>query len=335
MSVSFDCDKVLTSKASRVFNALSLADVGFVYFVAGIVGLVLNAFFGLPDNTLLILFYFSVCGVPFILFSIFYQWIKVKKWCPLCLSVVGVILLEICLFMFYPNKFLESNFVKPLLLLLFSCLTSVLILYFFKRLLQEQVEAFENRIETLKIKRNPIILTTLFNRGQQVIIPKKHQISIGNKQSHTVITTVLNPKCQPCAKMVENIITLLEEHPQEILWQIRFDGIEWKEYHPVNQIQLHLIQLCNNEKEDSVKLQIIKDWYRSQSVYWFAKKYPINEFMSETITDFAEQNADNKQLNVKKVPTIWINNREFPKEYSVKDIPFLLADLNLLLKLTK
>ena len=127
---------------------------------------------------------------------------------------------------------------------------------------------------------------------------------------------------------------LLEKYPQKFFWQIRFDGIETNEYHPINQMQLHLIQLCNN-KTDDMKLQIITDWYRKQSMQWFSKKYPVKEITKETLLNFAEQNAANKELNIQKIPTMWMNNREFPEEYSVTDIPFLLTNVNLILQLTK
>ena len=331
---SFDCDKVLASKASRIFNAVSVADSGFIYFVTGLSVLVMSIFSGERDTVLLILFYLSVCATPFILFSILYQKIVVKKWCPLCLSVAGIIFLENSWFLFYPSKASVFNYVQPFILLLFSFIISILILCFFKRFLQQQIESLTDKTESLRIKRNPLILASVFNRQQQTVIPQKHQIIIGNQQSPVVITTLLNPMCRPCAKKVKNIITLLEKYPQKLLWQIRFDGIETNEYHPINQMQLHLIQLCNNKK-DNVKLQIMTDWYRKQSMQWFSKKYPVKEITKETLLNFAEQNAANKELNIQKIPTIWMNNREFPEEYSVTDIPFLLTNVNLILQLTK
>lgn len=331
---SFDCDKVLASKASRMFNAISLADSGFVYFVTGLFTLVLSVFSGGQNIVLSILFYLSACTTPFILFSVLYQKMVVKKWCPFCLSVVGVISLEICLFLFYPNKFLVFGYVQPFILLLFSFIFSVLILCSLKEFLQQQMELLENRAGSLKIKRNPLVLATVFGRQQQAVIPRNHQIVIGNQQSPMIITTLLNPMCEPCAKKVKSIIMLLEKYPQKFFWQIRFDGIETNEYHPINQMQLHLMQLCNN-KIDDVKLQIITDWYRKQSAQWFMKKYPVKEITKEIISDFAKQSAENRQLNIKRIPTIWINNREFPEEYSVTDIPFLLIDMNFLLQLTK
>jgi len=39
-------------------------------------------------------------------------------------------------------------------------------------------------------------------------------------------------------------------------------------------------------------------------------------------------------LKAEKVPSVWINNRIFPKEYSLGDIPFLLTELDVLLKST-
>ncbi|MDO5665023.1 MAG: vitamin K epoxide reductase family protein [Bacteroidia bacterium] len=335
VKASFDCNKVLASKASKIFNRVSLADSGFVYFATGVTTIVLGVFSGLQNSTLLMLLYASVCGIPLVVFSVLYQKIVVKKWCIFCLSVAGIIFLEVFLFLFIPKGALAFDYIRTFLLLFFSLIVGLLTLYFFKRLLQKQTEAFANRVENLRIKRNPFILATIFNKQQQAIIPENNQIYIGNKQAPIVITTLLNPMCRPCSNIVKNMLILLEKCPQKLLWKIRFDGVESKEYQPINRIQLHLMQLCNNENNDSVKLQIIKDWYRKQSIGWFINKYPIKEILEETVLSFAMQNTENKQLDVKKIPTLWINNKEFPQEYSVEDIPFLLTDINFILQLVK
>lgn len=330
----FDCDKVLASKASRIFKVASLADCGFIYFTTGLFTLVLSNFLIKQNSILLILFYLSIFSTPIILLLVLYQKFVVKKWCPLCLSVAGIIFIEFSISLFYPAKFHAFDYIQPIILLLFSFIVSILILYVLKNYLQLQKELLINKTECLRLKRNPLIVATAFGQQKRTIIPRNNQIVIGYEHSFITITTLLSPFCLYCTKKVENIVILLERYPQKLLWQIRFDGIEANEYHPMNQIQLHLMQLCNN-KTDDVKLQIISDWYRKQSVQWLIDKYPIKEITTSTISDFAEHTIVNRQFKIKKVPTVWVNNRELPEEYSVEDIPFLLTDINLLRKVSE
>lgn len=335
MKVSFDCEKVLSSKMSRLFNTIHLSDSGFFYFLTGFLMLVLSIFSGVENSILFLLFYLSVCATPLILFSILYQKMIVKKWCPICLSVAGIIFLEICLFLFYPDNISSFNSIQPFFICFFAFFASLLILNFSHRFLQAQKKAIANKVESLKIKRNPLVLTTIFNQQKSTLIPQNQHITVGNQDAPIIITTLLNPICQPCAKMAKSILTLLEKQSTVFLWQIRFDGIETKQYHPINHMQLHLMQLCNNETEDDKKLQVIKDWYRMQSIKKFVKKYPFKGISEETIRSFAEQNSQNKLLNVQKVPTLWMNNKQLPEDYSVTDLPFLSTNQNLLLQLTK
>lgn len=68
------------------------------------------------------------------------------------------------------------------------------------------------------------------------------------------------------------------------------------------------------------------DWFEQQSFHRFLTLHPIRDISTETISTFREQQGENKQLNVKKVPAIWINGRELPLEYAITDIPLLCTD---------
>lgn len=333
---SFDCNKVLNSNASRIFNKVSLTDVGFVYFAAGLFAIMLGVFSGMHSSILLGLFYVSVIGTPFVLYSVLYQKYVVKKWCPLCLGVMGLILLEIFLFLLYPNKsFIKETFSFNLIIIMLSFICGIIFLYFYRNLINAQVDSFTNKLQSLRLKRNPLVLMSVFNSQRKTEIPKQHIISIGNQLSPFVITTLLSPVCNPCKRMTSEIINIIEKHPDSFLWQIRFDGIEKKEYDQINLIQLYLFQLCNNEKDNNVKLQIIRDWFSKQSFPWFSAKYPIEKIDPETITGFAEQVNENTKLDVNRLPALWINKRLMPQEYTITDISFIFTDADLLLQLTK
>ncbi|MFW6369966.1 MAG: hypothetical protein ACOC10_02035 [Bacteroidota bacterium] len=261
---------------------------------------------------------------------------KLKKWCPLCLGVVGLVVLENLVFLLFPEKVIQnSTFGIAGIPLLTSLIFSILIVHFFNKLIITQEDALINKLWNLQLKRNPAVLFSLFNRQKKSEIPQKHSIVIGNQESPVVITALLSPMCKPCKRMTNEILQLTEKHPESFLWQIRFDGIAKEVYDPLNRIQLHIKQLCDNEKDNGAKIKIIKDWYSRQSFQWFASRYPIDIIAPETIVGFAEHINENAKLNVNRVPVLWINNRMLPQEYSVTDIPFLCTDVNLLFQLTK
>lgn len=332
----FDCNKVLDSNASKLFNKFPLSDIGLVYFSTGFFAILISVLSGIHNEILLFLFNIAVGVIPFVLFSILYQKFIVKKWCPLCLSVMGLVVLENLLFLLYPGKTITITYSLFLgYLFLTSMLLSIPMVLSYKNLINAQGDAFRQKLQNLQLKRNPAVIVSLFNNQKKTEIPQTHSIVIGNQESPLVITTLLSPLCKPCKRIVLEILKLIKNYPESFLWQIRFDGIEKEVYNPINRIQLHIKQLCDNEQDDSAKIQIIKDWYSRQSFQWFAERYPIDKIAPETIVGLAEQINDNARLNVTRVPILWINNRMLPQEYAVLDIPFLYTDVQLLLQLTK
>lgn len=162
--VSFDCNKVLKSKVSIIFNSISLADIGLIYFITGSLALVLSNFVTVQNEILLMLFYLSASLMPIVLFLIFYQKIVVRKWCPLCLNVVGVIVFEMILFLLFPNKLIVFDNIQSIIVLFLSIIVSILILNNLKSHLKQQIKLLAIKIEILRMKRNPFILTTAFGQ---------------------------------------------------------------------------------------------------------------------------------------------------------------------------
>ena len=87
-----DCDAVIFSPASKVFGFIHLSEIGALYFTGGVLSIVLGVLstYSLPS----LLFVLSASALPFTPFAIYYQGWVIKRWCPLCLAVIGVLWLE-------------------------------------------------------------------------------------------------------------------------------------------------------------------------------------------------------------------------------------------------
>jgi uncharacterized membrane protein len=331
----FDCNKVLNSNASKIIYTISLAEIGTVYFLTGIFLILLNLLNDFQNGIHLFLIYGSLSALPFVLFSFIYQKFIIKKWCPFCLGVIGLILIENFVFLLFPEKiFLNKSFLFVGMAFVLSLTIGILIVSFFKKLLNAQADSFNSKLQSLRIKRNPVVLASVFGRQKIAEVPKNHNIFIGDSNAPFVITTLLSPMCKPCKKLAGQIIELLKKHPSCFYWQIRFDGIE-NNAGNLNKIQLQLMQLCNREKDENLKLKIISAWYSRQSFKWFSSKYPFQEISPEINSSFAEVIIENKKFGFKKVPGLWVNDKELPSDYSVADLPYLTTDFKLFLHLTK
>jgi len=72
-----DCDKVLKSKAGKIWKEITMSDIGLVYFAGLFLFLVLNTAIGDISASLLLLSIPSALSILFALFSFFYQFIYV------------------------------------------------------------------------------------------------------------------------------------------------------------------------------------------------------------------------------------------------------------------
>ncbi|MEO9210973.1 MAG: vitamin K epoxide reductase family protein [Ginsengibacter sp.] len=89
--VKGNCNAILTGKKSKVFSWLSWSEVGFFYFSGG---LLLLFFSGNNINTAItFLGLLNLLVLPYIVFSVYYQWRVVRQWCVLCLGVQTLLML--------------------------------------------------------------------------------------------------------------------------------------------------------------------------------------------------------------------------------------------------
>lgn len=330
----FDCAKVIQSKASKLLNKVALADIGFVYFTTGMISLCIGVFSNVLISVQQVLFYLTVCSIPFILFSVLYQKIVIKRWCPLCLGVIFTLVIELILFLFFPYKVFSGDTILTAGLLIFSLFGSLGILFLTKGIIENQARVFNTSISALQLKRTPYVIATVF--GSQKNMPQlmKDSLIIGNAEAPLTITTLLNPMCNPCKDMAVEIIKLLEGYPSFIQWHIRLDGVIAPEYDNLNEPQLYLFELFRQNNNAKARLDIVKEWFSVQSLTKFSENYPLETIPEEITVVFSEHIRNNNELKAEKVPSVWINNRVFPKEYSLRDIPFLLTDISVLLKST-
>ncbi len=89
-----NCTAILNSRAAKIFG-LSWSEIGFFYFAGGFL-ILLISLNNQVDSLLIfqLIQLFNLVTLPYVFFSIYYQWRLVKQWCPLCLTVQAILALE-------------------------------------------------------------------------------------------------------------------------------------------------------------------------------------------------------------------------------------------------
>lgn len=99
----FNCHAVMESPAAKLLGFIPMADIGGIYFSGGIILICFSVLHSHFFQQIFILALLNLLTLPYTIFSVAYQALKVKKWCALCLIVQLTFWFEFS--QFYPFLF--------------------------------------------------------------------------------------------------------------------------------------------------------------------------------------------------------------------------------------
>lgn len=123
-----NCQSILDSPAAHITSWLSWSDLGFIYFFGSFFALLFSLYTHSDSAFLSFQWIFSISNIFFSAYSVWYQGVKTKIWCMLCLSVVSVFLLELFILVGFASfsvnvgwlgtRYLVAGFLIPIVFLL-------------------------------------------------------------------------------------------------------------------------------------------------------------------------------------------------------------------------
>lgn len=316
-----DCNAVLSSSASKLFGKISMSDIGVVYFSGGILVLIGGLLSGYQAQSLNILAIFSLCSIPYTLFSIYYQRFIIKKWCLFCLAVISILWCESFLSLFYLPS--NINTILNYRLLIYTLIIFIFvnaIWFFINSILKKYIYAYNNSIDYIHMLKNNKIFQSIWHQQYKYQhLESENEIVIGENSALISITAVLSLHCIPCAEAYKKIYTLINNYPDTYNLKIIFylhDENEMKiqDYSRM----LNFYQIEPNKQFAS----ILYDWYEIRDLKKFIKKNPIlNSYDNQYYYNYMEKSllwCKNNQI--KQTPTIFIQERLLPNIYKIEDI---------------
>jgi pseudo-rSAM protein len=317
------CKAILNSKISKLFSNLFFSDIGLIWFIGTSLYLLFTSIINLELPSFHLLGWLSICYIPVILFSISYQLFVIKKYCPLCIGVMLMLITEV-LFMFviYDFRFQLPQLSEVLMLttiLLITTFTWVKV----KQLLIKNISLQKFKINYLNLKRNPIVIQALLEESTSINTSKlPHPIRLTDNKSNILITVVLDLYCMPCKEKFIQIKDLLTNSYRNCIdvQVILFSEFEHLENidHQITKTYLHFIALSQQQPVNHVQIALF-DWFEQIDYLSWSNKYPatINEThlkqFKEQITWFYENNYD-------KMPVIFINDKMMPNLIDFENI---------------
>lgn len=313
------CDSVLSSKAAS-FLGMRWGEVGFFYFASSLFFLLLPGIFIAAKIPWIAVG--ATLVAPYIVFSIYYQWRIVKKWCPLCLAAQAVLLAELILsiFTFWQQPVWPIADINIIMAILITIAIPPIAWFTIKPILLKAKDEKNFRNAHKRLLYDPEIFNGLLQ--QQAVAPEGWQelgITIGNPNANNTIIKVCNPYCGPCAKahpVMEEII----QHNKDVNVRVIFTATNAEDDKKAKPVK-HLLAIA---AEGNLQLtqQALDDWYlaKRKDYETFAEKYPKNGELKEQENKVDAMHEWCKKADITGTPTIFINGKRLPETYSIEEL---------------
>lgn len=318
-----NCNAILTGKAAKLTNWLSWSEVGFFYFTGSLLVLTLS----MKEASVTIISWLSILTLPYIIFSLYYQWKVAKQWCVLCLAVQALLLLG-------GINVIVNGLAAPLDNLPLNTFAMAALLYLLpvvgwyvaKPYLLQLQKGKNTKREYLRIKFNNEVFDTLLKKQKRTTTSAQGLgITLGNPAAQHEIIKVCNPYCGPCATAHPEIEKILEQN-KNVKARIVFMATNDEKDYRKDAVK-HLLAIAEENNEQTTK-KALDDWYLASKKDYnlFAAKYPKNGELKKQESKIDEMSKWCTATEIAYTPTIFINGYQLPAAYSLGDLNYFLAE---------
>ncbi|MDG5492528.1 thioredoxin domain-containing protein [Psychroserpens sp. SPM9] len=317
-----NCNAVLSSKGATIIKDVKLSDLSLIYFTA----LALSTFLlSLNNNTIFIPKLIGLLALPITLFSLYYQVAVIKKWCYLCLAIVGIIWIQagLSLTHFTPNYELTSILITSLS---FTSITAFWLLESQTR--KDNKSLQQTKVSYFKFKRNFEIFSDQLLKSKVIDthINDLSEIVFGNPKSNLNITIITNPLCGHCKQVHTLLEQIIHRYPQSAKLTVRFN-INPKDPEAITtKITSRLLEIYNNDGELTC-LKAMHDIYGDFSTEaWLTKWHQCTEPQTY-ISILQEEYSWCMKHAINFTPELLINGQSYPKAFDRDDLIYFIEDL--------
>lgn len=306
------CNNVLETPAAKLLGSVGWSEVGFAYFTTNVaVCFLCPSWVGYLGGL-------SVLSLVYAAWSIWYQAVKARSWCPLCLLVQGVFVVQAIVSFSYSYQQWRDvwhSFIDIEVVVLFICYALFLLLL--NRLtsqLADTDQAVQWKYKYNSLKAREDVFHALQVNQPVYDISEASSLFFGKADASKTITVFSNPYCNPCAMMHKRLNGLLEE---DCRVQYVFTYFS-EELSNVNKYIIAAYQTLGAEKA----WNLLTAWYdggKSQRDDFFKKLHlTIESTLVEQ--EFHRHEAWRELTHFNATPTLLVNGQQLTAPYQVEDL---------------
>ena len=311
-----DCNNVLESKAAKLWGIFGWSEIGLGYFATNV-----SLLLFLP-NTVFILSLINIIALPYSFWSVWYQKVKARQWCVLCL-IVQVLLWAIfiinCLFGYIQIPALDFQELFYLILSGSCYLAAVLGINLLvpKFNADRVVPILRQAINSLKADES-VFKALLKQQPYYETSDCDSIIRFGNSDSPLQLTILTNPYCNPCSRMHKKIEKLLQKVDNNIGVHYILSSFD----ESMNATNKHLIATCLANNNGIA--QIFTDWFEKGKELRddYFKDMNLDMENLEIEIEFQKHVLWREKTQIRATPTILVNGYKLPDNYKIEDLRY-------------
>ncbi|HBH47733.1 MAG TPA: hypothetical protein DDX98_03800 [Bacteroidales bacterium] len=304
-----NCNSILNTDAARLFAWVHWSDIGVIYFLSGSI---MISYADINDFTLMA--YLSIGGLGYAVYSIYYQAVVAKTWCPLCLGIQAIFIAEVAL----SYTYISPIQISWMSIFKFGSITmiTILMMVLFKAYYISRQTAKNERLMYLRFKRNPnVFINQLKQNDHKQFNISEEIFTVSKGEPGVEVTAFLSLNCNPCRKAFHQLKELFEREEVTIQMILSF--------HEKNKGLVNNLARLFREKNQNEAMALLESWYNNKdSKLPEAGRDKIEEEGYERMSKIHQQFF--KESEVSATPTIFVNGYKLPIEYEVKDLAYFI-----------
>jgi len=313
-----DCNNVLESDAAKLWGVFGWSEIGLGYFAANVILLLF-----LPQ-TISLLAIINIFTLPYSFWSVWYQKVKARQWCPLCL-IVQVLLWGIFIanILFGTIKIPDLGSAATLLSLLSTGSIYAIFIFSLNLIIPNlsrgrEIEQIKQEINSIKSDEE-VFKTLLTGQPHYEVSKVDSQILFGNPAAQLQITILTNPFCNPCARMHKRVENLLKETNENVCIQYIFSS-----FTPELDFANKYLIAAGLGKDKATFREIIADWFEKGKPLKeeFFKDLQLDINNPEVEAEFKRHQVWKEKTQLRATPTILVEGYKLPDNYKIEDLRY-------------
>lgn len=324
ISAKTDCHAVISNSKS-IFDKIKISDLSIWYFSGQFLSIFLLSLLPNSNSSLNFLYSISLLSIPVIFYSLYYQYRVEKLWCPICLLIIGVLVIQFLLCFLF-QSFVFKIGVKDVAYLFPIYSFSAYCLYVIKPFINNYKNLITSKIESNRFIQNyQFFKNNLLSSSQESF--DDDWLLIGNTDAKVKIVLISNLFCTYCKDVHLTLDRIYKKYQSEICIVIRFN-FSPSLTEEQRKLYFRLVQIFEGEGDKAFSDALVT-WFDGIDIKNWFEKYgePEEGRIAGTEEKLRKINNQNFDMDLNFTPNIFLNGFNYPRIYDRNLLQRFIPDL--------